>query len=64
MHQHLLLQYVCIKLNVASSVAADFWGVAMYLLTAVKHPNILNKNNYNILSGFSTVTYSVFKATH
>lgn len=42
MHQHLLLQYVCIKLNVASSVAADFWGVAMYLLTAVKHPNILN----------------------
>lgn len=62
MHQHLLLQYVCIKLNVASSVAADFLGVAMYLLTAVKHPNILN--NYNILSGFSTVTYSVFKATH
>lgn len=55
-------QYVCIKLNVASSVAADFWGVAMYLLTAVKHPNILN--NYNTLSGFSTVTYSVFKATH
>lgn len=62
MHQHLLLQYVCIKLNVASSVAAEFLGVVMYLLTTVKHTNILN--NYIILSGFSTVTYSVFKATH